>query len=90
MPLQEAYRSGADRWTPEQRANYANDPLVLIPVSKTSNRSKGDRDPAGWRPSDHSSWCSNATRWIKIKERYDLSGDEREEAALGDMLHTCD
>ena len=89
VPLQEAYRSGADNWSRQQREDYANDPLVLIPVSKSSNRSKGDRDPDSWRPSDHSSWCSNAKRWITIKERYRLSADKREESALADMLRTC-
>lgn len=89
VPLKEAYRSGADHWNRQQRENYANDPLVLIPVSKASNRSKSDQDPDSWRPSNHSSWCENANRWIEIKKRYKLTADEREQAALSDMLRTC-
>lgn len=89
VPLAEAYRSGANQWNAQQREQFANDPLVLIPVSASSNRSKGDRDPAEWKPSDASAWCANANRWIEIKQHYDLSADAEESAALAGMQKTC-
>src|SRR3954454_17394248 len=51
VPLAEAWDSGASAWSAPQREAYANDlgdPRSLIAVTASSNRSKGDRDPAEW------------------------------------------
>ncbi|MFI1360926.1 DUF1524 domain-containing protein [Streptomyces sp. NPDC020898] len=46
VPLRKAWVSGADDWTDDQRALFANDVVVnLVAVSPFSDRSKGDRDP---------------------------------------------
>ena len=58
-------------------------------VTASTNRSKGARDPAAWRPPDPSSWCRYATAWIDIKLTYDLTVDADEYGALADMLETC-
>ena len=53
VPLSEAWKSGAWRWTPEQRQNYANDlqdPRALIAVTASLNRQKSDSDIAHWLP----------------------------------------
>lgn len=39
----EAYESGADYWTKEQRIAYANDPYVLPAVKGSANASKTNR-----------------------------------------------
>jgi hypothetical protein len=49
VPLGEAWASGADAWTADQRRAYANDltlPVALQAVTDNVNQSKGDRDPA--------------------------------------------
>ena len=49
VPLAEAWDSGAKKWNADTRKRYANDlanPRSLVAVSASSNRSKGDRDPA--------------------------------------------
>jgi hypothetical protein len=59
VPLAEAWRSGAAAWNADQRERFAND-LVdpqLIAVSASSNRSKGDQDPAEWKPPRRVTWC---------------------------------
>src|SRR5689334_17544925 len=53
VALAEAWRSGASTWDAARRRDFANDldePLALIAVSGSSNRSKSDRDPSSWRP----------------------------------------
>lgn len=60
VPLAEAWASGANRWSPEQREAYANDldlDIALEAVTASVNRSKGDRDPAGWLPPSSSMHC---------------------------------
>lgn len=89
VPVKEANRSGARNWTTEQRATFYNDSENLIAVSASSNRSKGDSDPAKWRPQARAYWCGYATSYARIKVRYHLTVDQDEKAALSQMLGTC-
>jgi Protein of unknown function (DUF1524) len=93
VPLKEAWESTASTWTPEQRELYANDldePLALIAVTASTNRSKADRDPAQWKPRDETSWCAYATAWIEVKIKWSLTADTGEIAALEEMAVTCE
>jgi hypothetical protein len=58
----------------------------LLAVSATSNRQKGDKDPAEWLPELESYQCEYARAWIQVKQYYGLSVDSLEKAALGDIL----
>jgi hypothetical protein len=89
VPLAEAWRSGAARWTPDQRRNLANDPAELAPVDGKSNSAKGDSGPDSWRPPNRGSWCWYAQTYISVKSRYHLSVQASEKTALGDMLKYC-
>lgn len=89
VPLAEAARSGAANWTQEQREAFYNDPTNLVAVSASSNASKGDDDPARWRPADQTIWCGYAGAYITTKATYGLSVDPAERAALAAMLATC-
>jgi len=48
VPLAEAWRSGADKWTDDERKAFANDlgGIQLLAVTAKTNRGKGDQDPA--------------------------------------------
>ncbi len=89
VPLAEAWRSGASSWNEAHRKRYANDPSVLLSVEDNANQSKGDKGPEAWKPPRKAVWCDYAARWIGIKSEYDLVVDEREKAALEEMLGTC-
>ncbi|MBB5957636.1 hypothetical protein FHS29_004231 [Saccharothrix tamanrassetensis] len=91
VALAEAWRSGADKWTDEQRKTFANDlnGIQLIAVSATSNRAKGDQDPAKWKPPLETYWCTYATNWISVKATYNLTVDQPEHDALALMLTRC-
>lgn len=90
VPLAEAWRSGADSWTTDRRRAFANDlgGPQLLAVSASSNRSKGDQDPADWGPQS-SFECTYSRMYIHAKYFWDLSVDSAEQAALQDMLNTC-
>ncbi len=90
VPLAEAWGSGASGWTSTQRKNFAND-LVrpqLVAVSASSNRSKGDRDPAGWQPTSGAWRCEYVREWINVKYYWDLDVDAAEKSAIEGMLDT--
>lgn len=92
-PLAEAHSSGGWQWSASQKLRYANDighPEALTAVSASSNRSKGSRDPAEWKPSDESVWCRYATDWITVKVAWNLTADPAEIRGLEEMLTACD
>ncbi|MCC8243884.1 HNH endonuclease family protein [Saccharothrix luteola] len=91
VALAEAWRSGADKWTDEQREKFANDlgGLQLIAVTAASNRSKGDQDAAKWKPPVEAYWCTYARAVVSVKTLYELTVDEAERDALAAMLKTC-
>jgi hypothetical protein len=91
VPLANAWRSGADKWTDTRRGDFANDLTrpQLIAVSASSNRAKGDQDPSQWKPPSRDAWCEYARDWIEVKHYWHLSVTTGERAALDDMLETC-
>lgn len=91
VPLAAAWRSGASKWTDEQRKDFANDLTrpQLVAVSLQSNRAKGDQDPSTWKPPNHAYWCTYAQKWVTVKTYYKLSVTQAEKSALADMLATC-
>lgn len=91
VPLAEAWKSGANGWTTAKRQQFANDRSIaqLIAVSASSNRSKGDRDPSEWKPTNASVHCIYAREWIWVKYTYGLSLQSAEKTALQTMLAAC-
>ena len=84
-PLAEAWDSGASAWDDKKRELYANDQTDsrhLIAVTGASNRSKSDRDPAEWMPTNTTYACEYISNWVSIKIRWSLSVDEKELAAI--------
>jgi hypothetical protein len=90
VPLAEAWRSGASSWTTSQRQAFANDLTrpQLIAVSASSNRSKGDHDPASWLPRA-AYQCTYVRAWVQVKYYYNLTVDSAEKSALNSVLSGC-
>lgn len=85
VPLEEAWASGAHKWSKKKRVIYANDlsdPKHLVAVLAMSNRSKGAKDPANWMPSNVSYWEEYLNNWVDVKTRYGLSIDDDEARAI--------
>ena len=92
IPLAEAHRSGASQWPPELRRQFANDlsfPGSLIAVSASANRSKGDRDPAGWLPPNQDFHCEYVSAWVIEKGYWGLTMDDGERNAVLSILGQC-
>lgn len=92
VPLKEAWDSGAHAWDSDRRRAFANDldlPEALIAVSRSSNRSKGARDPAEWLPPLRSYHCQYVRDWMVVKIKWELSVDAREFTALRNVAAGC-
>jgi hypothetical protein len=90
VPLAEAWRSGAWKWSAAQRQAFANDltdDRALIAVTSGLNREKSDQDPSTWLPPVGR--CTYISNWISIKIRYSLTVDPAEAAKLNEMIATC-
>jgi hypothetical protein len=90
VPLKEAWDSGASSWTSSRRQAFANDlsdPRSLIAVSASQNRSKGDKDPSNWIPSQSSYLCTYLSDWIAIKARWNLTMDQSEAGRIRNLLN---
>ena len=90
VPLAEAWRSGAWKWSAAQRQAYANDlsdARALIAVTLSTNRSKGDKDPSLWLPAKEQ--CTYTENWIAIKVKYSLTVDAKEATKLNSLVNSC-
>lgn len=92
----EAWDSGASKWTQERRDEFANDPLEIMVVSASGNRTHGDKDAARWLPSTGGSYgrnpsydCAYVARQIAVKLKYGLTVDQAEHDAMSRVLDTC-
>ena len=90
VPLAEAWRSGADKWTDDERKAFANDlgGVQLLAVTAKSNRSKGDQDPAKWKPPVAAYWCTYAQALDLGEDR--LQADRRPGRARRAGVHAQD
>jgi hypothetical protein len=92
VPLAEAWDSGASRWSDTTREAFANDLTFtgsLLAVTASTNRSKGDQDPADWMPGSSAYRCTYVATWIAVKYRWSLSVDGRESSALRRQVSAC-
>jgi len=89
VPLALAWRTGAQRWPPDRRLAFANDPANLLAVEGSANQDKGDGDASTWLPPDAGYRCVYAVRQIRVKWAYGLWVTAAERAALGRALDGC-
>lgn len=90
VALKEAWDSGAWQWNAATRKAYANDlgyTGTLAAVTATSNRSKGDKDPADWLPRKGDR-CRYIKAYVGVKWRWSLSVDAQEKAAISRVIST--
>jgi hypothetical protein len=89
VALADAWATGAATWTAQRRVAFANDPVNLLAVSATTNRSKGESDAATWLPPDRRFRCAYAARQVAVKVKYGLWLTSAERAALAAVLGSC-
>lgn len=86
VPRATAAAHGALRLTPEQRLQFANDPLNL--QTTTANQKKGNRGPAEYMPTPAYA-CTYAIRYVEVSAKYALSIDAADHTVLEQTLAGC-
>jgi hypothetical protein len=90
VALAEAWDSGAEAWTFAERERFANDPINLLVMTPSTNRSKADLDAGDWKPPRKNAWCVTASMMIVTKVAYSLTVDRAERDGLIEMARSCD
>jgi hypothetical protein len=89
VALSNAWQSGAQQLSHEQRVQLANDPRNLLAVDGSANQSKGDRDAATWLPANIGFRCDYVERQVTVKHAYGLWVTAAERDAMLRVLSAC-
>lgn len=84
-----AAKNGGNSWDAATKEKFANDKTQLLAVSASENRSKSDKGPSGWMPSDKSYHCKFAAMWVGTVAEYGLSLPSADYRKLETTLKNC-
>ena len=89
VALSDAWQSGAQQLTAEQRQDFGNDPGNLQATIGWVNQQKGAGDAATWLPSNKGYRCTYVARQIEVKAKYRLWVKPAEKEAMARVLAGC-
>ena len=82
VPLAWAWRHGASSWSDSERDRFANDPINLLAVSASLNRSKGAQGTDSWLPPNEKFHCQYMTRFYRVLLKYEFPEAVRSRAKV--------
>ena len=89
VALANAWQTGAQDLSENQRDQLANDDLELLAVDADANQEKSSSDAGQWLPSNHTFRCEYVARQIAVKLKYSLWVTANEKSAMDKVLSTC-
>ena len=89
VSLGNAWATGAQQISHDDRVALANDPLNLLAVKGKANQQKSDGDYATWQPKQKSYSCEYVAAQVQVKAKYDLWVTPAEHDAMVATLNTC-
>ncbi|PYY34989.1 HNH endonuclease family protein [Curtobacterium sp. MCPF17_046] len=89
VALENAWRTGAQRLTQDEREALANDPENLFAVDGHSNAQKRSSDAATWLPAAKGFRCAYVEHQIAVKAEYRLWVVPAERDAMERVLASC-
>ena len=89
VALSDAWQSGAQEISAQERLQLANDPENLLAVDGSANQQKSDSDAATWLPANASFRCPYVARQIRVKAKYHLWVKPAEKEAMINVLTPC-
>lgn len=88
IPLMYAHIHGGDRWTPDKKLQFANDPMNMLLVGRDEIRRKRDRGPNRYLPREEFQ-CEYVRLWEAIADKYNLQIDIGDRGAISRILEDC-
>ena len=88
IPRMYAHTHGGDRWMPDKKIQFSNDPLNLVLVEKREIRRKSDRGPSRYMPRDEFK-CEYAQLWDVIANKYGIQLESSDRNEIRRVLQGC-
>lgn len=88
IPPRYAHNQGGDRWPPQKKFAFANDPANLVLTDRSETRRKNDRGPSGWLPREEYQ-CDYARQWLELADKYDLQLNTRDQNRITVLQRSC-
>lgn len=88
IPRLYAHTHGGDRWTPQQKLQFSNDPMNMVLVDRREIRRKRDRGPNRYLPREEFQ-CEYVRLWDALAEKYDLQLSNSDGNAIDRVLEGC-
>jgi hypothetical protein len=89
VPLKFAHGHGADNWSRERKAMFANDLDNLMLAKASLNRQKGAKGLTEWLPPNFPYRCEYIARFNAVMAKYELSYILREQRIVNRMVRAC-
>ncbi|WP_416394460.1 MULTISPECIES: HNH endonuclease family protein [unclassified Curtobacterium] len=89
VALENAWRTGAQQLSQQEREALANDPENLFAVDGHSNSQKRSGDAATWLPADKAFRCTYVEHQVSVKSSYRLWVTPAERDAMTRILRNC-
>lgn len=89
VALANAWQTGAQQWTAQKRAAFANDLGELLAVDGDLNQLKQAADAATWLPPNKGFRCQYVAMQVLIKHRWGLWLTAAEKTAIAGVLDRC-
>ena len=89
VALSNAWQTGAQDLTAEQRRQLANDPENLLAADGPANQQKSDADASDWLPSNTAYRCTYVARQVYVKAKYKLWVTAEEKKVMERVLNSC-
>ena len=88
IPRMYAHTHGGDRWMPEQKLQFSNDPLNIMLVERREIRRKRDRGPSRYLPRNEFQ-CEYVNLWSQISEKYNLQLSASDRSTISRIKADC-
>lgn len=89
VALANAWQTGAQDMSSNERLALANDPLELLAVDGQANQDKSSGDASVWLPPNKSFRCEYVARQVAVKQKYHLWVTRSEHNVIANILDKC-
>ena len=86
IPRMYAHTHGGDRWMPERKLQFSNDPMNMILIERREVRRKRDRGPSRYLPREEFQ-CEYAYLWDQLSDKYDLQLSSSDRSTISRILN---
>lgn len=89
VSLKYSFDRGSWKWSPDKKAQFANDPDNLLIVDDDTNREKSAKGPSQWMPPNQEYRCPFLKKFDSMMQKYGLSYLPNEKPEVNRLKTIC-